>query len=133
MAENHTKHFTLDEANRALPLLASRLERLRRMMAELELHSPSPPADLRTFGLEGGQVVPLTYLRGVEAVVEESGRLAASGLVVRDLRKGLIDFPARLGGREIFLCWQRGEEEITFYHEQNAGFSGRQPLPADLT
>jgi len=133
MAESQTKHFTLEEANRALPLLASRLERLRRMMAELEAHAPPTPADLRSFGLEGGQVVPLTYLRGVEAVVEESGRLAASGLVIRDLRKGLIDFPALLDGREIFLCWQRGEEAIAFYHEQDAGFSGRQPLPADLT
>ena len=52
--------------------------------------------------------------------------------MIRDLRKGLIDFPALLDGREVFLCWQRGEEQIAFYHEQDAGFSGRQPLPADL-
>jgi hypothetical protein len=128
----HPKHFTLDEANRTLTVLAPRLERLGRMMAELEAHAPPAPPDLRTFGLEGGQAVPLTYLRGVEAVAEETGRLAASGVVVRDLRKGLIDFPALLDGREVFLCWQRGEDEIAFYHEQDAGFSGRQPLPADL-
>jgi hypothetical protein len=133
MTDHHAKHFTLDEANRTLTVIAPRLERLHQMMSELEPHAPPSPSDLRTFGLEGGQVVPLTYLRGVQAVVEESGRLAAGGLVVRDLRKGLIDFPAVLDGREIFLCWQRGEEEIAFYHERDAGFSGRQPLPADLT
>ncbi len=47
---------------------------------------------------------------------------------VKDIDRGLIDFPAMLGGKEVFLCWEKGEEDIEFWHDLDAGYSGRERL-----
>ncbi|HUX86133.1 MAG TPA: DUF2203 family protein [Chloroflexota bacterium] len=41
---------------------------------------------------------------------------------------GLVDFPAERDGRVVYLCWRRGEDQIHYWHELDAGFAGRQPL-----
>ena len=48
--------------------------------------------------------------------------------MLRDVERGLIDFPAIRDGQEIYLCWLLDEDEIGFWHEPDAGFAGRQPL-----
>ena len=60
--------------------------------------------------------------------------LEAMEIVLRDLERGLVDFPALREGREVYLCWVEGEDEIGFWHELDAGFVGRQPIvrPADF-
>ena len=50
------------------------------------------------------------------------------GIIIRDLQRGLIDFPAMREGREVYLCWIYGEERIDYWHEIDTGFAGRQPL-----
>ena len=47
---------------------------------------------------------------------------------IKDLERGLIDFPAIRGGREIFLCWEKDEEDIEYWHELDTGFAGREKL-----
>lgn len=54
--------------------------------------------------------------------------LEARGVTVKDLDLGLLDFPARHGGREIELCWHVGEPEVAFWHELGAGYAGRKPI-----
>ncbi len=54
--------------------------------------------------------------------------ILAEGIIVRDMATGLVDFPSQREGREVFLCWIRGEERIDFWHETNRGFAHRQPL-----
>jgi len=54
--------------------------------------------------------------------------ILAEGIIVRDVATGLVDFPSQREGREVFLCWIRGEEPIDFWHETNRGFAHRQPL-----
>ena len=49
-------------------------------------------------------------------------------VVLRDLDRGLLDFPSLRDGREVYLCWQEGEDGIGFWHEPDAGFGGRRPL-----
>ena len=49
-------------------------------------------------------------------------------IIIRDLQRGLIDFPALREGREVYLCWLYGEDRIDFWHELDIGFAGRQPL-----
>jgi hypothetical protein len=63
----------------------------------------------------------LTFSRGLR-------QIEAWGVVVRDLDSGICDFRARREGREVYLCWQVGEERIAYWHELDAGFRGRQPL-----
>ena len=50
------------------------------------------------------------------------------GLVLRDLDRGLVDFPALRNGREVYLCWEEGEEQIGYWHDLDTGYGGRQPL-----
>lgn len=64
----------------------------------------------------------------VAAAVEELNRL---GVLVKDLDRGLVDFPALRQGEEVLLCWQVGEAEVGFWHGVDEGFAGRKPLPLD--
>ena len=55
-------------------------------------------------------------------------RIQAQGVLVKDIDQGLLDFPARVQGRIVFLCWKHGEGEIAFWHDLESGFASRQPL-----
>ena len=55
-------------------------------------------------------------------------RIDGLGLTLRDIEHGLVDFPALVAGRQVWLCWQRGEPAIGFWHDLETGFSGRRPL-----
>jgi hypothetical protein len=55
-------------------------------------------------------------------------RIDGLGLTLRDIEHGLVDFPALVSGRQVWLCWQRGEPAIAFWHDLETGFSGRRPL-----
>jgi hypothetical protein len=65
---------------------------------------------------------------GVARCVEELERL---GVLVKDLDRGLVDFPALRDGEEVLLCWQVGEDDVAFWHGLEEGFAGRKPLPFD--
>jgi len=62
----------------------------------------------------------------LDAIVRE---IEQSGAHLKDVRLGLVDFPAERDGRPIYLCWQFGEPEVAFWHGLEDGFAGRQPLP----
>jgi len=47
---------------------------------------------------------------------------------IKDLDRGLVDFPAIIGGREVFLCWEKSEDDVEYWHDLDAGFGGREPL-----
>jgi hypothetical protein len=64
--------------------------------------------------------------------LSERGRdVAESGVIIKDLDMGLLDFPTLREGHEVYLCWRLGEERIGWWHEVDAGLSGRQPLDDD--
>jgi hypothetical protein len=62
----------------------------------------------------------------LDAVVRE---IEASGAHLKDIRLGLVDFPAERDGEVVYLCWQFGEPEVAFWHRLEEGFGGRRPLP----
>jgi hypothetical protein len=55
-------------------------------------------------------------------------RIDGLGITLRDIESGLVDFPALASGRQIWLCWRLGEDEVGWWHELSTGFSERQPL-----
>lgn len=74
-------------------------------------------------GTEGRQVgEAFLRVRGLLSAVQEMG------VVVKDIDRGLVDFPAVIDGREVYLCWQLGEDSVAHWHELDAGFRGRRPL-----
>jgi hypothetical protein len=123
----HARHFTLEEANAMLPSLNDLLHRLRSAKDELtdseahELLADSAPGN---GGGDAGQQVGEAFLE----VRRMLGALEESGIVLRDIDRGLVDFPALIDGREAYLCWELGEDEIAYWHEMETGFGGRQPL-----
>lgn len=58
-------------------------------------------------------------------------RLQGMGCLVKSVDQGLIDFPHMKEGREVYLCWKHGEEDIFYWHEIDAGFAGRKRIPED--
>ena len=127
------KLFTLEEANAALPRLSILMERLQR--AALGLHeelrslaaeSETDLAALSTEELLRQRPAARGLAEELESVVDE---IQASGVVLKDIQLGLIDFPAAREGEVVYLCWQFGEPEVAFWHRMEDGFAGRQPLP----
>ena len=66
--------------------------------------------------------------RDVAKLGEFLVELNSLGIELKDVRRGLVDFPALMNGREVCLCWHLGEESVSCWHETDAGFAGRQPL-----
>jgi hypothetical protein len=72
---------------------------------------------------------PVEELGGL-GPAEAMAEIEARGIIVRDLERGLVDFPSRHpGGREVLLCWKLGEPDLTWWHLPDDGFAGRRPLP----
>ena len=123
----HERHYTREQANAALGWVMERLERLREARSGLsdeEARTALGEAAPENGGGEPGRVVSEAFLQLRQALME----LRGAEIVLRDLDRGLVDFPALRDDREIYLCWEEGEGEISFWHEPDAGFDGRQPL-----
>ena len=123
----HERHYTVDQANAALSWVEERLARLRSAregFADDDAREALGEATPGNGGGEPGKVVSEAFLELQAAAAE----LDAVDVVVRDLDRGLVDFPAIRDGAEIYLCWEEGETEIGFWHDTDAGFAGRKPL-----
>jgi hypothetical protein len=123
----HEHHYTVEEANRLLPQLEPVLDQLRDArdrLTETEVHEALSGAAPTNGGGGQGRRVGEAFLEVRRLLVE----LQELGLVVRDIDRGLIDFPAIIEGREVYLCWQRGEEEVGHWHDLDGGYGGRRPL-----
>ena len=124
---NHARHYSVEQANAALQFVVERLTRLRAARAQLdddEARAALGEAAPRNGGGAPGRVVSEAFLELQRAL----GELQELEIVLRDLERGLVDFPAMRDGREVYLCWEEGEPEIGFWHEEDAGHAGRQPL-----
>jgi hypothetical protein len=122
---NEERLFTLEEANAELEELRTRLPRLRearqRMIDTSERITSA--VDIDGGGVEGSE-----WFRANESLKEELVWLADRGILIRDPDTGLIDFPAERDGKRVFLCWRLGEDRVAWYHDEQTGFGGRQPL-----
>jgi hypothetical protein len=124
----HDRHFTVEEANAYLERVEPMLVALRKAKGELlddEAREALTEASATNGGGDPGKQVGEAFLE----VRQILNALTEAGIVVRDVDRGLIDFPAVLDGEEVYLCWELGEDEIAFFHDLESGFGGRQPLP----
>ncbi len=153
-----THFYDIDAANAAIPELDGILARLAGQRVELvrlrdEVQAGSGPGQRastavadrssqasRVEGADGADGADgaasmgeprLTRLR-MQGLIDQMAagvaRIDALGLALRDIERGLVDFPALVSGRQIWLCWQRGERAIGWWHGLDTGFSGRRPL-----
>ena len=123
----HERHYTVEQANAAIPWVEQRLAQLREARTGLgdeEARAALAEAGPGNGGGEAGRVVSDAFLSMRSALIE----LREMDIVLRDLDRGLVDFPALRDGREVYLCWEEGEDRIEFWHEPDAGYGGRQAL-----
>jgi hypothetical protein len=123
----HKRHFSREEANALLPQLTALLSQLQEAKDELtdtEAHAALSEAAPTNGGGEQGRQVGVAFLE-VRRILETVER---AGIVLRDIDRGLVDFPALIDGREVYLCWELGEDEVGYWHDLEGGYGGREPL-----
>lgn len=132
------KYFTVEEANKALPLvklIVGDLVRQYRVVEDLQERLSRVSKDRK----RSSQDLYTEELAQSQSELEaEQAKLATYFEELRGLGvefkgpDGLCDFYSRMDGRDVFLCWRLGEPEVLYWHDLDAGFSGRQRLTADL-
>ena len=121
------KHYTRDEARQLLPLVRQWLDELARLRDLLRSYDEKIGQALGMGDDLGGEMVN----KQVKCLAEAKQillRFKTREIQIKDLDRGLIDFPAFIGGKEVFLCWEKGEEDIEFWHDLTAGYAGRERL-----
>jgi hypothetical protein len=123
----HARHYTLEEANAALGWVQEVITSLRTAregLSDEEAREALAEAGPQNGGGDPGRVVSEAFLQ----LRDSLARLQDAEIVLRDLDRGLVDFPAIRDDREVYLCWVEGEDEIGYWHDLEAGFAGREPL-----
>jgi hypothetical protein len=128
------KRFTREEAEELLPYVAPLLFKLRelnRQRDQLQAQGAEVVQKSRGNGHgvdnEAGKVGREMEEAGTQ-IKELIEKVQGMGIELKDPEAGLIDFRSIREGREVYLCWKLGEEHVSFWHEIEAGFAGRQPL-----
>lgn len=122
------RYFSLEEARATLQIirpLIEEVDRIRRLI--LEQRPEVWPAMASSVG-DGGNPRLSKLVREFDRLDNVVRQILATGVEIKDINSGLLDFPAMRAGREVCLCWKAGETTIGFWHEIDAGFAGRQPI-----
>jgi hypothetical protein len=129
------RHFTREEANELLIEVRPIAESLVAHRRALTVATARRARLTARIAGNGGDFDPqepreldAQLEREAEAIARAVERLDALGVLVKDLDRGLLDFPSLRDGEEVLLCWQVGEDEIAFWHGVDEGFAGRKPL-----
>ena len=123
-------HYTRQEARALLPKVRKWLKQLVRLRNDLEKYDKQLASLLAPGRDVGGETVNawVRALADLKSVLMEFHR---RDIQIKDLERGLIDFPAILGDKEVFLCWEQEEDDIEFWHDLDSGYAGREKLCGD--
>ena len=131
------QHYTVDEANATLPLLRVILRDVTTLANELRGQAERLSRLQKTDGLDRAHAEEIQHLeaefeRGQDKMREFVEELDNLGVELKDFFTGLIDFRHMRDGKEVYLCWRLGEEEVAHWHDLNSGFGGRQKLEENI-
>ncbi len=127
MDQQFQKHYTRTEARLLLPQIRDWLQQINHLREQMDKY------DQRLLGMTnagqdmGGETVNQS-IKAAADIRELLMEFRKREIFIKDVERGLIDFPALMGGREVFLCWEKDEDDIEFWHDIDAGFAGREPL-----
>jgi hypothetical protein len=127
MEHRFKKHYTREEAQALLPTVRQWLERLNQLRVELDQNDRHLAGFVASGNDSGGETVN----KSVRLLAEIKGLLQKfhdREIIIKDLPRGLVDFPALIGDKEVFLCWEKDEADIEFWHDIDSGYAGREPL-----
>ncbi|MEM2786051.1 MAG: DUF2203 domain-containing protein [Candidatus Nitrosotenuis sp.] len=122
-------YFTVTTANEALPKVIEKYNRLQKQRQEVQKIEAQLNAQM-TISFNLGEYVAIK--QQLNAAVTKFYQLVedleSTGVVLKSLEEGLLDFPSKRFNEDVWLCWKEGEKEIKFWHEKDVGFMGRKPL-----
>ena len=122
------RYFTPFEANHTLQILLPIMEEVLRIRADIVARRPDLwPAIQKSVGNGGNAELSRLFLN-FDRLDKLVHRIQDLGIHIKDINTGLMDFPALHEGREVYLCWRYGEPRVEYWHDIEAGFSGRQPI-----
>ena len=127
MEHHFTKHYTIEEARTLLPQIRRWLQQLDELRGQLQKSEPR----VQTLSEQGGDAGGDLINRWVRAMADFRTVVAefeSREIQLKDIGRGLLDFPAILAGREVFLCWEKDEDDIGHWHDLDAGYAGREKL-----
>ena len=127
MAFQFRRHYTIEEARALLPQVRLWFVEINKWRRVFEQTDAKLAGQLEAHGDQGGEPVNrwVKAMAGIQAVL---GEFQQREIQIKDLERGLIDFPALRDGREVFLCWEKDEEDVEFWHDLETGYGGREPL-----
>ncbi|KRE83931.1 cell division protein DivIVA [Paenibacillus sp. Soil766] len=126
--------FSLEEANHLLPFVDGELKKMQALKREFEdkymelRHKKNEYASM-----PGTEKDPFFVMEAALEFLQIEARgliqsFQKTGIELKDIDTGLVDFPAVMNGEEVLLCWKQGEDEIRYYHGEQDGFAGRRPI-----
>jgi len=135
-----TRTFTVEEAQVMLPVLESLLRRAmdgKKLTEQIDTEFQN--LSHRVF-LAGGTLLNIAHVarrkaerdKAAQQIKDALSEIDATGVQVKDLEMGLLDFPCIVEDRIILLCWKLGEEKITHWHTVEEGFRGRKPIDENI-
>jgi hypothetical protein len=130
------RSFTLEEAQSLLPVLESLLRTAIDGKKLIEVVDAELQDLAHRVFLSGGLLVNIVLVarrkaereKTIQRVKDTLAEIDATGVQVKDLDTGLLDFPCQVEGRTVLLCWKLGEKGITHWHDTSEGFAGRKPI-----
>ncbi len=127
MDHQFTKHYTVDEARALIPQLRKWLEQVQLIRTRLDKQDDRLGQMLAVGNDCGGPLVN-DWLRNVSALRKILYKFQELEIQVKDINRGLVDFPAFKAGREVFLCWEMDEDDVEYWHDLDTGYAGREKL-----
>jgi len=122
-------YFTIASANEKLPIVEEKFKHVVKLKNEIikieqELSSALTPTSKFEQYVTIKQKLNSIVTKFYQAIED----LESTGVVIKGIEEGLLDFPSKRFDEEVWLCWKEGEKEIKFWHEKDVGFSGRKPI-----
>jgi len=122
-------YFTIKSANDMLPTIIEKFQKIKQGKNEIEKMERKLQMNLSgTSNLDDYVTLKQNLNASVTKFYSSIEELEKTGVVLKGLEEGLLDFPSKKFDDEIWLCWKEGETEIKFWHEKDVGFNGRKPI-----
>lgn len=122
-------YFTIKSANEMLPTIIEKFQKIKQEKNEVEKMEQKLQVNLSgTSNLDNYVTLKQNLNASVTRFYTSIEELEKTGVVLKGLEEGLLDFPSKKFDDEIWLCWKEGETEIKFWHEKDVGFNGRKPI-----
>ncbi len=122
-------YFSVNDANEILPTVIKKFNHAKKMKDEvMKMEHQLSSGITQTTSLEEYATIKRELNSTVTKFYQSIEDLENTGVFLKGLDEGLLDFPAKRFDEEIWLCWKEGETEIKFWHEKDIGFMGRKPI-----